>query len=274
MTKFLRHPSGIAGLLLTVLIVLFCFAGPLFYHTNQVDTQLSLTNLGPTSRHILGTDQNGFDELGRLMEGGRYSLEIGFAVAILATMLGVVWGAIAGFAGTWIDAVMMRVVDTFLAIPAIFILIYLQTVFTPTVATLIFVLALLSWLGPSRLIRGDTLALRTREFVEASATMGARRSWIVVRHLIPNTIGTAVVAATFQLADAMIILATLSFLGFGLAPPAATWGGMLSQGTTYLLDGYWWEIYPAGVAIMLTVIAFNLLGDALRSTLDVRLRDR
>jgi peptide/nickel transport system permease protein len=142
------------------------------------------------------------------------------------------------------------------------------------VPMLIGVLSLLSWLGPARLVRGEAITLRTREFVEAGRAMGASRRRIILRHVIPNTIGTVVVAATFQVADAIIILATLSFLGFGLAPPAATWGGMLSQGATYLLDGYWWEVYPAGVAIMLTVIAFNLLGDALRSSMDARLRER
>ncbi len=135
-------------------------------------------------------------------------------------------------------------------------------------------ISLLSWLGPARLIRGETLSLRTREFVEAARAAGASRTRIIVRHLLPNTLGTLVVNATFQVADAIILLATLSFLGFGLPPPAATWGGMLSQGTTYLLDGYWWEVYPAGVLIMLTVIAFNLVGDALRETVDSRVRAR
>jgi peptide/nickel transport system permease protein len=166
----------------------------------------------------------------------------------------------------------MRVVDIALAIPAIFVLIYLASVFRPTTALLIGVLSVLSWLGPARLVRGETLSLRTREFIQAVAMMGGRSPRVIVRHLIPNTVGTIVVNATFQVADAIILLATLSFLGFGLPPPAATWGGMLSQGTTYLLDGYWWEVYPAGFAIMVTVVAFNLVGDALASSLDARLR--
>jgi peptide/nickel transport system permease protein len=271
---FAAHRLGVAGLTLIVLLLAFCFLGPFVYHTNQVHTNLVATNLAPGHGHPLGTDENGYDILGRLMVGGRYSLEIGLAVAVLATLLGVIWGAVAGFAGGALDAIMMRVVDVMLAVPAIFILIYLATVLRPTVLLLIVVLSLLSWLGPSRLIRGETLSLRTREFVEAARSMGATRRRIIFRHLVPNTVGTIVVSATFQVADAIILLATLSFLGFGLAPPAATWGGMLAQGTTYLLDGYWWQVYPAGVMIMLTVIAFNLVGDALRSTLDVRLRDR
>ena len=136
-------------------------------------------------------------------------------------------------------------------------------------------ISLLSWLGPARLVRGETLSLRTREFVEAVRAMGAGA--LAHRRAPPgpeHVRDVIVVNATFQVADAIILLATLSFLGFGLPPPAATWGGMLSQGTTYLLDGYWWEVYPAGLIIMLTVIAFNLVGDALRDSLDARLRAR
>jgi peptide/nickel transport system permease protein len=272
--EFRRHPLGVAGVVVIALLVAVCFLGPVIHPTDQVHANIAVTNVGPSGAHPLGTDANGYDIVGRLMVGGRDSLEIGVAVALLATMLGALWGAIAGFTGGALDALMMRVVDILLALPAIFVLIYLATVVQPTVPLLIAVISLLSWLGPARLIRGETLSLRTREFVEAAGAAGASRTRIIVRHLLPNTVGTLVVNATFQVADAIILLATLSFLGFGLPPPAATWGGMLSQGTTYLLDGYWWEVYPAGVLIMLTVIAFNLVGDALRETVDSRVRVR
>jgi peptide/nickel transport system permease protein len=272
--EFRRHRLGVTGLILIALLVGFCFLGPLIHPTDQVHANIAITNVGPGGSHLLGTDANGYDILGRLMVGGRDSLEIGVAVALLATLLGALWGAIAGLTGGALDALMMRVVDTLLALPAIFVLIYLATVVQPTVPLLIAVISLLSWLGPARLIRGETLSLRTREFVEAARAAGASRTRIILRHLLPNTVGTLVVNATFQVADAIILLATLSFLGFGLPPPAATWGGMLSQGTTYLLDGYWWEVYPAGVLIMLTVIAFNLVGDTLRETVDSRVRAR
>jgi peptide/nickel transport system permease protein len=272
--EFRRHRLGVTGLILIALLIGFCFLGPLIHPPDQVHANIAITNVGPGGSHLLGTDANGYDILGRLMVGGRDSLEIGVAVALLATLLGALWGAIAGLTGGALDALMMRVVDTLLALPAIFVLIYLATVVQPTVPLLIAVISLLSWLGPARLIRGETLSLRTREFIEAARAAGASRTRIILRHLLPNTVGTLVVNATFQVADAIILLATLSFLGFGLPPPAATWGGMLSQGTTYLLDGYWWEVYPAGVLIMLTVIAFNLVGDALRETLDSRVRAR
>lgn len=268
---FARHRLGLLGLGLIVALVAFCFLGPLVYPTDQLHANIELTNVGPGVGHPLGTDANGYDVLGRLMVGGRASLEIGFAVAALATLLGALWGAVAGFTGGALDALMMRIVDTLLALPAIFVLIYLATIVQPTVPLLIGVIALLSWLGPARLIRSETLSLRTREFIAATRAMGAGRGRLITRHVLPNTVGTLVVSATFQVADAIILLATLSFLGFGLPPPAATWGGMLYQGTSYLLDGYWWEVYPAGVMIMVTVIAFNLVGDALRETLDTRL---
>ena len=269
---FARHRAGLVGVGLIAALALFCFLGPLVYHTDQVHANILLTNLPPGPGRLLGTDANGYDILGRMMVAGQITLEIGLAVAAAATAIGVAWGAVSGYAGGLADAIMMRVVDIGLAIPAIFLLIYLASVLRPTVPLLIAVLTLLSWFGAARLIRGETLTLRTREFIEAVRAMGGRGPRVVLRHLLPNTAGTIAVSATFQVADAIILLATLSFLGFGLPPPAATWGGMLAQGITYLLDGYWWEVYPAGFAIMLTVIAFNLIGDALASSLDARLR--
>lgn len=264
--SFLRQRLALSGLGFIVLVALFCFLGPLLDPTNQARATV-LTNLAPGSGHPLGTDANGFDVLGRMMQGGRSTLEIALAVALCASSLGALWGALAGFLGGWIDALMMRIVDVLLALPAMFVLIYLATVITPTVPLLILVISLFSWLGPARLIRGETLSLKGREFVDASRGMGAGSGRIVTRHLIPNTLGTLLVNATFQIADAIVLLATLSFLGFGLPAPAATWGGMLSQGTTYLLDGYWWEIYPVGALIMLTVLAVNLVGEGMRSAL-------
>ncbi|MGA3351884.1 MAG: ABC transporter permease [Acidimicrobiales bacterium] len=273
-SAFVENRLGVVGLGIIVAVALFCFVGPLVYHSDQVHANIALTNMAPGLGHPLGTDANGFDILGRLMVGGQSALEISLAVALVATSFGALWGAVSGFVGGLVDAVMMRVVDVVIAVPAIFLLIYLASVFRPSVPLLIVVLSFLSWLGPARLVRGETLSLRTREFVDAVRVAGGRDSRIVGRHIIPNTLGTISVNATFQVADAIIILATLSFLGFGLPPPAVSWGAMLSQGTTYLLDGYWWEVYPAGLIVMVTVVAFNFVGDALRDTLDARLRAR
>jgi peptide/nickel transport system permease protein len=263
---------GIVGLSIIVAACLFCFVGPLLYHTNQVASNLAASNLRPGKGHPLGTDDNGFDILGRLMIGGQSSLEIGAAVAVLATTVGVVWGAIAGFAGGIVDGIMMRIVDVILAVPALFLLLILATSVAPSTLELIVVLSFLAWQVPSRLVRGESLTLRTREFVQAVQVMGGGSTRAVIRHIIPNTISTIVVNATFQVADAILILAVLSYLGFGLPPPAATWGGMLSNGSSYIFAGYWWQIYPVGILIVIVVVAFNFLGDALRDLLDVRLR--
>jgi peptide/nickel transport system permease protein len=265
-------PLGIIGLTIIVLACLFCFVGPLLYHTDQVASNLAASNLPPGKGHPLGTDQNGYDILGRLMVGGQSSLEIGAAVAIIATTTGVIWGAIAGFSGGLIDAVMMRIVDVILAIPALFLLLILATSTPPSPLELIIVLSFLAWQVPSRLVRGESLSLRTREFVQAVQVMGGGSARSVIRHIIPNTMSTIVVNATFQVADAILVVAALSFLGLGVPPPAANWGSMLSSGVDFTFAGYWWLIYPAGAAIVATVVAFNLMGDALRESLDVRLR--
>jgi peptide/nickel transport system permease protein len=271
---FAENRLALAGLILVVLVALFCFVGPLFWHTDQVDTNLLLTNKTPGGHHPLGPDDLGYDVLGRLMAGGQSSLEVGLAVAVAATMIGVVYGVISGFFGGFADAVLMRFVDIILAIPVVYLFIDLASEFRPTLLLLIVVLSLLSWLGPARLVRGETLSLRVREYVEAVRTMGGRSGRIIVRHLVPNTMGTIAVNATFQVADAILTLAVLSYFGFSLPPPTATWGGMLENGVNFLYDGYWWEIYPAGLMIVLTVVAFNFIGDGLRDSLDVRLQRR
>jgi peptide/nickel transport system permease protein len=263
---------GVIGLVIIVAVCLFCFAGPLVYHTNQTGSNLAASNLPPGKGHPLGTDNNGFDILGRLMVGGQSSIEIGAAVAVIATSVGVIWGAIAGFTGGLLDSTMMRIVDVILAIPPLFLLLILASTSPPSVLELIIVLSFLAWQVPSRLVRGESLSLRTREFVQAVQVMGGGSARSVIRHIIPNTMSTIVVNATFQVADAILVLAVLSYLGFGLPPPAATWGGMLSNGSSYIFAGYWWQIYPVGVLIVIVVVAFNFLGDALRDLLDVRLR--
>lgn len=268
------NPLGAVGLTIIVAVTLFCFLGPAFYHTNQVSSNLAVINLPPGHGHPLGTDSNGFDILGRLMNGGQSSLEIGASVAAIATSFGVLWGAVAGFAGGITDSVMMRIVDCVMAIPTLFFILILASIAPPDTLELIVLLSFLAWQVPSRLIRGESLTLRTREFVQAVQVMGGGPTRAVLRHIIPNAVGTIVVNVTFQVADAILFLATLSYLGFGLPPPAATWGGMLSDGTNFIFSGYWWQIYPVGVLIVLIVVAFNFLGDALRTVLDVRLRQR
>ncbi|HUZ20971.1 MAG TPA: ABC transporter permease [Acidimicrobiales bacterium] len=275
---FAENKLAVVGAALVVLMVLFCFLGPLFYHTNQTNAQEALLNStqnsAPNATNPLGTDANGFDILGRVMFGGQVSLEVGFAAAAIATVLGVLWGAISGFFGGWVDALMMRIVDTLLSVPLIFLLITLAVIFQTSLTLLIFIIGMTAWLVPARLVRGETLVLRVREFVQAVRVMGGSSRRIVVRHIIPNTIGTIIVNATFQVADAILLLAALGFLGLGVPAPQTDWGSMLSNGVNYALDGYWWEIYPTAIAIVLVVVALNFIGDALRDAFEVRLQRR
>ena len=271
---FVQNRLAVVGVGIVVFMVLFCFVGPFFYHTNQTATNLANEFLAPSHAHPLGTDEDGFDIVGRLMIGGHTSLEIGIAAALIATVFGVFWGAVAGFFGGWIDNLLMRFVDIMLAIPALFLLLFLAVAFPRNVFTLILVVAVTAWLIPARLVRAEALTLRTREYVQAVTMMGGGGFRIVLRHIIPNSVGTIMVNATFQVADAILLVAAINYLGLGIAPPATNWGAMLSDGTTYIANGWWWLIYPAGLAIVLTVVAFNFIGDALRDALEVRLQKR
>jgi peptide/nickel transport system permease protein len=274
LATFAENRLAVVGVGLVVLIAAFCFIGPLIYRTNQVTVNLNINNLRPGGPYPLGTDNDGFNVLGRLMVGGQSSLELGFAVAIATSVIGTLYGAIAGLAGGVVDAIMMRIVDTFLALPTLVLLLILVNIFPPNLWVIILLITALSWLSVARLVRGEVLTLREREYVQAVRAMGGSNWRIVTRHLIPNSIGVIIVNATFTIADAILYLSALSFLGLGPPPPEVDWGGMLSNGLNFLFDGYWWMVYPAAIILILTVVAFNLIGDAIRDTLDVRLQRR
>jgi peptide/nickel transport system permease protein len=271
---FAQNKLALLGVGVVVLIILFSFIGPLIYHTDQANPNLANVNLAPGGGRPLGTDSSGFDILGRLMEGGQSSIEVGLIVGLFATLLGLIYGAVSGFFGGALDGVMMRLVDIGYAIPIVFLFIFMAQVFKPSLTLLIVLLVAVSWLVPARLVRGETLSLRTREFVQAVQVMGGRSGRIILRHIIPNSIGTIMVTVTFQVANAILTLAVLQYLGFGLPPTTPTWGSMISDGTTFLQDGYWWEVYPALAIIVITVVAFNFIGDALQDAFDVRLQER
>jgi peptide/nickel transport system permease protein len=258
------------GLVIVILLFLFSFVGPLMYHTNQVTTNLSEANLPPSATHLLGTSDVGYDILGRLMVGGQSALEVGVGAAVVAIVVGTWWGALAGYFGGWVDAVMMRIADSVLAIPALLLVLLIGTLVSPSVPLLILEIGLISWAVPARLVRGDTLALRMREFVDAAKGAGASGRWIVFRHMIPNVIGVIVVQTTLSIANSIALFAVISYLGLGPPAPATNWGGMLSNGLNFVYDGYWWEIYPAGLAIVLAVVAFNFMGEGLRDILETR----
>jgi peptide/nickel transport system permease protein len=271
---FAQNKLALIGVAVVVLVILFSFLGPVIRHTDQINDNLALVNMSPGGSHPLGTDSEGFDILGRLMEGGRSSIEVGIAVGIISTVFGLIYGAISGYFGGFLDTVLMRIVDIGLAIPIVFLFIFMAQIYKPDLLLLIILLCIVSWLVPARLVRGETLSLRTREYVEAVQVMGGRSWRIIGRHLIPNTIGVIMVTVTFQIANSILTLAVLQYLGFGLPPSTPTWGSMLSDGTSFLQDNYWWQVYPALIMIVITVVAFNFIGDALQDAFDVRLQER
>jgi peptide/nickel transport system permease protein len=272
---FAENKLALASVVVLVFIAGFCFVGPLFYHTNQVNTNLSDYLCRPSTNHLLGCNDVGYDQLGRLMVAGQTSLEVGFAAAIVAVLIGTLYGALSGFIGGSVDSFMMRIVDAGLSLPYIMVIIILSVIFQPSTITMVFIIAVFYWLGVARLVRGETLSLRTREYVQAVKVLGGGRRRAITRHIVPNAIGTIIVQATFAVADSILILSGLGFLGYGVQPPAADWGSMLSNGLNYLQSAnYWWLIYPPGIAIILTCICFNFIGDALRDAFETRLQRR
>lgn len=269
-TAVLETRLGRIGALMLLLVVAFCFLGPLIYHTDQVSTDISAILDAPSRHHPLGTDGNGYDELGRMMVGGQSALEIGFLSAVLASVVGTLYGGIAGYFGGALDNAMMRLVDTLLSLPGLLILLILVTIYGSTFKMLIIGVTLFAWLSPARLVRGESLTLRSREFVQAARLMGAGNLRIIVRHVLPNAIGTIVVNTTFQVADAILAVASLSFLGFGIPPPATNWGSMLNDGVEYAATGSWWLIYPVGFLIIATIMALNFIGEGVEEAFGAR----
>jgi len=272
--EFFSNRLAVVGLGIIVFFILFSFVGPLIYHTNQSLTNPLLSDTAPSGSHLLGTDDNGFDEFGRLMVGGQTALEIGFFAAFMATVIGTLYGAVAGLVGGVVDAVLMRFVDVLLSIPLLFIVLILATRYHATVISQSLIIGLFSWQAPSRLVRGEVLTLRVRDFVTAARIMGGTQRRLILRHLIPNALSVVIVNITFLIADAILLIAYLGFLGFGLAYPTASWGDMLGNAQTAVSSGYWWLVYPVGACLVLVVMACNLVGDALRDAFDVRLRRR
>lgn len=281
---FSENKLALVSLGVLIFLVLFCFVGPYIYHTDQTDpTSLCTTaNCSVVTdmpwfqswSHILGTDSNGYDIVGRIMFGGHWALIVGFLAGLMATVVGALWGAIAGYRGGWLDSVMMRIVDMGLSIPGLFLLIAIIVIFGRGPLVIVLTLGLTGWFGSARLIRGETLSLRMREYVMAVRAMGGTDRRIILRHILPNAVGTMVVIGTFSVADSILGLAGLGFVGLGIQLPNTDWGSMLSDGVNQAQNGYWWEFVPVGIAIILVVVALNYIGDALRDAFEVRLQKR
>ena len=272
--EFVRNRLAVVGVAILLFFVVFCFLGPVFYHGDVLQVSLINSHDPPGAGHPLGTDENGFDVLGQLMKGGQAALEIGFFAAFVAITIGSLVGAVAGLVGGIVDSALMRVVDVFLSVPFLFVVLILAVRYGATVLSLSLVIGGFSWQVPARLVRGEVLTIRERDFVAAARTAGSGNWRLIGRHLLPNAFGVMIVNVTFQVADAILAVSYVGFLGFGLHYPNLDWGDMISDGVGYMQDGYWWLIYPVGVCIVLTVMALNFIGDALRDSLDVRLRRR
>jgi len=272
--EFAQNKLAVIGLTILAFFVLFCFAGPLVYHGAVLSTNLGSSDLSPGTGHPFGTDDVGFDELALLMWGGRAALEVGFFAAIIGIGIGALWGAVSGLIGGFADAFMMRVVDVFLSIPFLFIVLVVAVKYGASVLGLSLIIGGFTWLVPARLVRGEVLSLRTRDFVAAARAAGSTPWRLIRKHLLPNALGVMIVNVTFNVADAILAVAALGYLGYGLHYPTQDWGDMLSSGIQDLQNGYWWLVYPVGACIVLVVMAANLVGDALRDALDVRLRRR
>lgn len=267
--RFREHRLAmISGLVVLIIAALSAFA-PILSPYDPNKTQLLLIFEPPSLTHPMGTDSLGRDLATRILFGGRVSMTVGVAAALLAVLLGTAIGALAGYYGGLVDGLLMRTVDVLLAVPRLFILILLSVLFGGTVFTIILVLGALSWMRTSRIVRATVLSLKTREFVEAARCIGAGDLRIMVSHLLPNTVAPIVVAATLGVAGAIIAESTLSFLGLGIQKPTSTWGNMLSDATTDMISAPWVAIFP-GLAIFLAVVSINFVGDGLRDALDPR----
>lgn len=272
--RFWQQGLGRAGLGMFVLLVMFCFLGPIVYPADPYAMHLIAILQPPSTQFPLGTNNLGRNMLARLMLGGQTSLEVGIASALAAMLVGVVYGMVSGFIGGWVDALLMRIIDVLRSVPTLFILIFLDSAFHPSAILLILLIALTSWHGVSRLVRAEILSLKEMTFIEAARTIGLTRRRILFVHLLPNVMATLVVAATFMVGDAVLIIAGLSFLGLGLPPPTPNWGAMLANSMAYLPQNSWWLIYPPGIAILATVLSINFMGDAIRKAFDMRLSSR
>ena len=274
---FTHNKLAIASVGYLILILIFCYLGPVFYHTNQTNQATALNavwNSPPSAKHLLGIDSSGFDMLGRIMYGGEYSLTLGMLAGLITIVVGTIYGMVSGFIGGLVDTVMMRILDAFLSIPYLFLLISLFTIFSRSTTFLIVIIGITGWWANARIIRGDALLIKKLEYTQASAAMGASKWHIIRRHVFPNSISNIVTVATFSVADAILFLSALGFLGLGILPPQTDWGTMLQNGTAQIANGYWWEIYPLALVFILVVVAINYIGDALRDTFEVRLLER
>jgi peptide/nickel transport system permease protein len=267
--RFLRHKLAVLGLVILIVEALVVIFGPYLspYTFDGQDFNL-IGQPGPMGpEHWLGTDELGRDAFTRLIYGGRVSLVVGLAGAVIATVLGTLVGALSGFYRGWTDTLLMRFTDVMLSIPTLPLVLLLSGLFHPSPPLLVAIVGALIWMGTARLVRSQFLALREREFVEAARALGAGGPRLMLRHILPNAIGPITVSATLAVGSAILLESALSFLGFGIQPPVPTWGNLLNAASPWLSQAPWLAL-PPGLVILATVLAVNFLGDGLRDAME------
>ncbi len=264
-----RNRLAVIGGFILIVIGLACVVAPWFMSYGYEQQDLVLGAAPPSAAHWLGTDPFGRDLLVRILYGGRVSLMVGFIATSVALLIGVTWGAMAGYIGGRTDAVMMRIVDILYALPFMIFVVLLTVVFGRSMLLLFLAIGAVEWLTMARIIRGQVQGLRQQEFVEAAISLGLSRAAIIARHVIPNALGPLIVYTTLTIPSVMLLEAFISFLGLGVQPPASSWGSLISDGVETMEEYPWLLIFP-GVVLSVTLFALNFLGDGLRDALDVR----
>jgi peptide/nickel transport system permease protein len=270
---FKRNRLAVGGLLMILMIFFVAASASLIAPHDPGKTNVSLKLKPPSFQHLLGTDQLGRDVFSRMLYGSRISLSVGFVAVAISIFIGILVGAVAGYYGRWVDSVLMRFVDIMLCFPTFFLILTVVALLGPSIFNIMLVIGITSWMGTSRFVRAEFLSLRERDFVQAARALGVKDRRIIFKHILPNGLAPVFVTATLDVATAILVEAGLSFLGFGVQPPAPSWGNILTEGRTYIFDAWWLTLFP-GFAILITVLSFNLLGEGLRDALDPRLRGR
>ena len=264
------NPLALAGAVVVGLLVVVALAAPWLapYDPDQINVNEIL--LPPCAAHPFGTDELGRDVLSRMIYGARVSLEVGIVAAGLATVVGTILGAIAGYYRGWVDALIMSFTDLMLCLPSFFLILAVIAMLEPSIINIMAVIGLTSWMGVARIVRAEFLSLSSREFVLAAKGIGASDLRVIFRHILPNALAPVLVAATLGVAGAILTESGLSFLGLGVQPPAASWGNILAQGKANIEIAWWLSLFP-GLAILVTVLAYNLLGEGIREAMDPRI---
>ncbi|MBI3591905.1 MAG: ABC transporter permease [Nitrospirae bacterium] len=268
--RFKKNPLSVAGLAIILALASIAVLAP--FIAPYAPTAINVYNVlsPPGASHLLGTDELGRDVLSRMIWGSRVSLKVGFIAVGIAITIGTILGAVSGFYGGRIDAVLMRFVDIMLAFPTFFLILAVIAIVEPSISTIMIVIGLTGWMDVARLVRAEFLTLKERDFISAARAVGASDFRLIFRHIIPNALSPVFVAATFGIAGAILTESGLSFLGLGIQPPDPSWGNILTSGKDNITVAWWLSLFP-GIAILITVLSYNLVGEGLRDALDPRL---